>query len=243
MERLGRLQENAFTLIELLVVVAIIAILAAMLLPALAAAREKARRSVCGGNLKQMGLAMASYTSDYQGYFPCWAGYGSSQNSGGNWWSEEGVYNRQVAGGMGQIPTAKTPKTSASEGFMTINMWQAFASGARPDKDYTAGKLNLAPVGLGFLPEGGYLGDLRSLFCPSANGIYGPHAKGGGEHVQWIYPVSIQEYNRSGCNYTSFLSFLTADFEWVDFANDYGYRMEWSDYHDATVVMTGCSMR
>jgi len=66
----GRVKLNSFTLIELLVVIAIIAILAAMLLPALSAARERARSSNCLSKLKQWGLACTMYGGDNADYLP-----------------------------------------------------------------------------------------------------------------------------------------------------------------------------
>jgi len=77
-------RRNAFTLIELLVVIAIIAILAAILFPVFATAREKARQTTCASNLKQIGLAFVQYVSDYDEVTPytCYSNSGTTYCGG-----------------------------------------------------------------------------------------------------------------------------------------------------------------
>jgi prepilin-type N-terminal cleavage/methylation domain-containing protein/prepilin-type processing-associated H-X9-DG protein len=73
------MQRRGFTLIELLVVIAIIAILAAILFPVFARAREKARQTSCLSNVKQISLAAQMYTQDYDEKWVPWA-------TSMNWW-------------------------------------------------------------------------------------------------------------------------------------------------------------
>ena len=82
-------RRNAFTLIELLVVIAIIGILAAILFPVFASAREKARQTSCLNQVKQMGIAMLSYAQDYDEHMEYQAtdgvGNWTDPTAAGNW--------------------------------------------------------------------------------------------------------------------------------------------------------------
>jgi prepilin-type N-terminal cleavage/methylation domain-containing protein/prepilin-type processing-associated H-X9-DG protein len=79
----ARALARGFTLIELLVVIAIIALLAAILFPVFARARESARRASCQSNLKQLGLGIAQYVQDYDESYP--VGYSGPDYSGVGW--------------------------------------------------------------------------------------------------------------------------------------------------------------
>jgi prepilin-type N-terminal cleavage/methylation domain-containing protein len=94
---------TGFTLIELLIVIAIIAILAAILFPVFAQAREKARQTACLSNMKQMGIAVGMYETDYDEMTP--NGYQTS--GGGNGWAGQ-VYPYVKSAGAYICPSDTT---------------------------------------------------------------------------------------------------------------------------------------
>jgi prepilin-type N-terminal cleavage/methylation domain-containing protein len=112
---------SGFTLIELLVVIAIIAILAAMLLPALAKAKEKAKQISCISNLKQMGIAVTMYVDDNNGLYPI-VSYTDASGNSINWTKELTSYLPQkgslVTSAANQVficPSTVYPKVAFSD--------------------------------------------------------------------------------------------------------------------------------
>jgi prepilin-type N-terminal cleavage/methylation domain-containing protein len=197
----------AFTLIELLVVIAIIAILAALLLPALAAAREKARRTSCMNNLNQMSKALESYCSDYGQYFPSGHSWGNNQSP-----KRPGTTNSTYLtetwadGDDGLVITRNgTVRTGPALGasrftyhsypvsyYRTIYAGMIGTSNASGDPTPTAeGTYAMAGIGLGLLNETGYLDDARSFYCPTSADTMDP------DHFYPIASKSNDDYYRS----------------------------------------------
>lgn len=114
MRHLDRRSSRGFTLIELLVVIAIIAILAAILFPVFAQAREKARTASSGSNARQLGLAVRMYVQDYDERFPFggWRpgndGTWDWQNSTAPYIKNKGIYYCPSSGDDNESPTDPT---------------------------------------------------------------------------------------------------------------------------------------
>ena len=110
-----RNQRSGFTLIELLVVIAIIAILAAILFPVFAKAREKARQTSCLSNMKQFSLGTLQYVQDYDEAYPGGGGMGTNGAWNPAWWDEIAPYlkNTQVF----TCPSESAPPNANGDNF------------------------------------------------------------------------------------------------------------------------------
>jgi len=143
----SRTRRLGFTLIELLVVIAIIAILASILFPVFAKAREKARQTSCLSNLKQLNLAFMQYAQDYDETFPCGVWYGGSS------WTLEYAWDYSVDWGAAPVngfqpsslgligPYTKNTQLGLCPSAKTLQSW------GRPYSGYAVNASYICPDG------------------------------------------------------------------------------------------------
>ena len=137
--------KKGFTLIELLVVIAIIAILAAILFPVFARAREKARQASCLSNVKQLMLGHMMYIQDYDESFHYWTtGEGDNHPESVAWWAAIYPYvkNSQVY----CCPSTDTYKQSAPYHNTSFELSASNLYGENPNVQYRAGGLRIARI-------------------------------------------------------------------------------------------------
>ena len=179
---------RAFTLIEMLVVIAIIATLAALLLPSLGASREHARRTACRGNLHELGIGLESYCGDYGQYYPSWAAWGVQPYEKYDMLlSPIGIMDHGVTrDSNGQTVHTAGGGVGGGGQFLKFNNQNqvilyrtVFAGENVSGHEAQRGYLQKAPVGLGNLVTSGYAPDAQSLYCPSSAGMPAPEMEGG----------------------------------------------------------------
>ncbi|MEA3400184.1 MAG: DUF1559 domain-containing protein [Armatimonadota bacterium] len=204
--------KRGFTLIELLVVIAIIAILAAILFPVFARAREKARQTACLNNVKQISLAFMMYANDYDEFLPP---LNNGNASGTYWWmdlTEPYMKNRDILA----CPSAPRKPYAYGAMFATLALdrwsWNPGASASLAEIDKPAEAVMLSECEREGHPEynmvwiyplGRYTLGFSSAF-PN-NGIPRPGRHNGGNnvgfcdgHAKWIADQTMFDPDWSG---------------------------------------------
>lgn len=151
---------SGFTLIELLVVIAIIAILAAILFPVFAKAREKARQIACLSNMKQIGLGLLQYTEDNDEcvpymYGPTYSSGGGGSAPNGNYKWMDAIYPYVKSEAVFNCPDVSYPIVDGTSDYYQYHYYQNLNSG-----------LNPAPAGNGATSGNYYYGSY------GYNGVY-----------------------------------------------------------------------
>jgi len=145
---------RAFTLIELLIVLVMVALVAAMVLPSIAVAKEEDRKAQCRANLRTIGMAIAMYAKDKDGWTP-------EMGGNRNYFTSDGKFDEPP-----DDPATVFGTMYSNAGIMSIN-----ATVGQPQKWLATASAPARPIGLGLLWSCGYLTDkgAQCLYCPDNN--------------------------------------------------------------------------